>query len=262
MLEVSSEHSKIAISGDFILVACGTRPAREPGTCFDGAHVIDSDELFKISSLPKETIVVGGGIVGLEHASLLAALGSEVTLIDEQTCILDFVDREIVEALIYHLRRFGTILRLGEKVARVEINDWRDQITAELESGKKVQGDLLVCALGRRGNADHLRLEAAGLQTDSRGRLKVNGAFQTEVPHIYAADDVIGFPSLASTAMERSPLATCHMFGIPCEHTPAPSPYGIYTIPEISMVGQTEQELTRDKVPTAYPFSSTRYYCL
>lgn len=248
-VKVSSENRAFTIRGDFILVACGTRPAREPDIPFDGAHVIDTEQLLQIPAVPREAIIVGAGVVGLEYTSLLATLGCEVTLVDERSCMLDFVDREIVEALTYHLRRIGTILRLGEKVAHVHIDDGRDRVTAGLESGKKLQANLLVYAAGRKGNSDHLRPEAAGLHPDSRGRLKVNEAFQTEVPHIYAAGDIIGFPSLASTSMEQGRLASCHMFKMPCEHIPALFPYGIYSIPEISMVGPTEEELTKKKVP-------------
>jgi NAD(P) transhydrogenase len=163
--------------------------------------------------------------------------------------ILDFVDREIVDALSYHLRQLGTVFRLGEKVTRVGIDPQRDRVFAELESGKKILADGLVYAVGRQANGDQLRLAAAGVKADSRGKVSVNFHFQTEVPHIYAAGDVIGFPALASTSMEQGRLASCHMFGLPCEAMPELFPYGIYTIPEISMVGQTEEKLTAGKVP-------------
>jgi NAD(P) transhydrogenase len=248
-IEVQGESEKITLRGDNILVACGTRPAHSPDIPFDGKSIVDTDQLSGIGALPREFIVVGAGVVGLEYASFLAALGSEVTLIDQRPVILDFVDREIVEALAYHLRQMGTTFRLGEKVTRVGIDPQRDRVFAELESGKKVQADGLLYAVGRQANGDQLRLEASGLQPDSRGRLKVNNFFQTEIPHIYAAGDVIGFPALASTSMEQGRLASCHMFGAPFEHMPELFPYGIYTIPEISMVGQTEEKLTTDKVP-------------
>jgi NAD(P) transhydrogenase len=176
-------------------------------------------------------------------------LGADVTLIDQRPAVLEFVDRQIVEALSYHLRQMGVTFRLAEKVTRVGIDPARDRVFAELESGKKVQGDALVYAVGRQANGDQLRLEAAGLAADSRGRVKVNEFFQTDIPHIYSAGDVIGFPALASTSMEQGRLAACHMFGIPFEHMPAFFPYGIYTIPEISMVGQTEETLTANKIP-------------
>ena len=232
-----------------ILIACGTRPAHSPDIPFDNHRIVDTDHLADLDSLPKEIIVVGAGVVGLEYASFMAALGAEVTLIDQRPAVLDFVDRQIVEALSYHLRQLGVTFRLGEKVTHVGIDPVRDRVFAQLESGKKVQGGALVYAVGRQANGDQLHLEAAGLAADSRGRLKVNQFLQTDVPHIYAAGDVIGFPALASTSMEQGRLAACHMFGIPFEHMPDLFPYGIYTIPEISMVGQTEETLTSNKVP-------------
>jgi NAD(P) transhydrogenase len=248
-IEVQGEADKITLRGENILIACGTRPARSPDIPFDGKRILDTDQFNSIDSLPREIIVVGAGVVGLEYASFMAALGAEVTLIDQRPTILDFVDREIVEALAYHLRQMGTTFRLGEKVTRVGYDAQRDRVFAELESGKRVQGDVLLYAVGRQANGDQLCVEAAGLQLDSRGKLKVNDCYRTDVPHIYAAGDVIGFPALASTSMEQGRLASCRMFGAPSEHMPELFPYGIYTIPEISMVGQTEEKLTAAKVP-------------
>jgi NAD(P) transhydrogenase len=248
-IEVNGESEKVTLRGEHILIACGTRPARSSDIPFDGKRIIDTDEFTCIGSLPREIIVVGAGVVGLEYASFMAAVGAEVTLIDQRPVILDFVDREIVEALAYHLRQMGTMFRLGEKVTRVGIDEKRDRVFAELESGKKVQGDMLLYAVGRQANGDLLHLEAAGLQADSRGKIKVNEDYQTAVPHIYAAGDIIGFPALASTSMEQGRLASCRMFGAPSEHMPELFPYGIYTIPEISTVGQTEEQLTAAKIP-------------
>ena len=248
-IEVNGESEKVTLRGEHILIACGTRPARSSDIPFDGKRIIDTDEFTCIGSLPREIVVVGAGVVGLEYASFMAAVGAEVTLIDQRPVILDFVDREIVEALAYHLRQMGTMFRLGEKVTRVGIDEKRDKVFAELESGKKVQGDMLLYAVGRQANGDLLRLEAAGLQADSRGKIKVNQDYQTAVPHIYAAGDIIGFPALASTSMEQGRLASCRMFGAPSEHMPELFPYGIYTIPEISTVGQTEEQLTAAKIP-------------
>jgi NAD(P) transhydrogenase len=248
-IEIGGEGDKAAIQGDNILIACGTRPARNPEIPFDGKRILDADEFTAISTLPREVIVVGTGVVGLEYGSFMAALGAEVTLIDQRPTILDFVDREIVEALSYHLRQMGTTFRLGEKVTRVAVDEKRDRVFAELESGKKVYGDVLLYAVGRQANGDTLCLEAAGMEPDPRGKVKVNPCYQTTVDHIYAAGDVIGFPALASTSMEQGRLASCHMFGAPCEQMSALFPFGIYTIPEISMVGRTEEELTAAKVP-------------
>ena len=248
-VEISGESGTTRVHGENILLACGTRPARSPDIPFDGKRIMDSDELPGIDSLPKEMIVVGAGVVGLEYASFLAAVGSEVTLIDLRPTLLDFVDREIIDALAYHLRQMGTTFRLGEKVARVGIDPVRDRVFAELESGKRIQADALLYAVGRQANGDQLKLEAAGLKPDPRGKITVNSQYQTDVPHIYAAGDVIGFPALASTSMEQGRLASCHMFGQASMHMAELFPYGIYTIPEISMVGATEEKLTAAKVP-------------
>jgi len=248
-VEVQGGAEEISVRGEKILVACGTRPAHGPEIPFDNHRIVDTDHLSGLGRIPKEIIVVGAGVVGLEYASFMAALGADVTLVDQRPILLEFVDREIVEALLYHLRQLGVTFRLGEKVARLGIDPQHDYVFTELESGKRVHGEALIYAVGRQANGDQLHLEAAGLAADSRGRLKVNEFFQTEVPHIYAAGDVIGFPALASTSMEQGRLASSHMFGIPFEHTPDLSPYGIYTIPEISMVGQTEETLTSNRVP-------------
>ena len=248
-VEVQGDSEGIRVKGEKILIACGTRPAHSPEIPFDNHRIVDTDHLSGVGRIPREIIVVGAGVIGLEYASFMAALGADVTLIDQRPVVLEFVDREIVEALLYHLRQLGVTFRLGEKVAQVGIDTKRDFVFAELESGKKVHGDTLIYAVGRQANGDQVHLEAAGLVPDSRGRVKVNEFFQTEVPHIYAAGDVIGFPALASTSMEQGRLAASHMFQIPFEHMPELLPYGIYTIPEISMVGQTEETLTSNRVP-------------
>jgi NAD(P) transhydrogenase len=248
-IEVNGEGDKVTLRGDNILIASGTRPAGNAEIPFDGKRIIDTDQFTCLGDLPREMIVVGAGVVGLEYTSFMAALGVEVTLIDQRPTILDFVDREIVDSLSYHLRQMGTTFRLGEKVTRVGIDEQRDCVFAELESGKKIRADMLLYAVGRQANGDVLQIEAAGLGADSRGKIKVNSSYQTDVPHIYAAGDIIGFPALASTSMEQGRLASCRMFGAPSEHMPELFPYGIYTIPEISTVGQTEEKLTAAKVP-------------
>src|SRR5438128_1891822 len=248
-VEVQGDGEGTTVKAGKILIACGTRPAHSPEIPFDNHRVVDTDHLGDLGGLPKETIVVGAGVVGLEYASFMAALGADVTLIDQRPALLEFVDRQIVEALSYHLRQLGVTFRLGEKVTRVGIDPVRDRVFAELESGKKVQGDALVYAVGRQANGDQLHLEAAGLAADSRGKLKVNQFFQTDVPHIYAAGDVIGFPALASTSMEQGRLACCHAFNVAQSALPKVLPYGIYTIPEISTVGKSEEEQTKEGVP-------------
>lgn len=256
-VEVSGENGLLAVHGANIIIACGTRPAHHPSIPFDSKRVIDTDQLAAMDEIPREAIVVGGGIIGLEYTSVLAALGVKVTLIEQRPAILDFVDREVVEALSYHLRDLRTTLRLGEKVVSVSVDEARDRVIARLESGKTVSGSFLLYAVGRQGNADTLNLEAAGLQVDARGRMEVNQFFQTSVPHIYAVGDIIGFPALASTSMEQGRSATCHIFGLPFRYRPDFLPYGIYTIPEISMVGKTEENLTAARIP--YEIGISRY---
>jgi NAD(P) transhydrogenase len=255
-IEAETEEGALRVQGDYVMIACGSRPARDANIPIDGERIFDADQLLRLANIPRNMIVVGAGVIGLEYASMLAALNTEVTLIEARPTILDFVDREIIDTLAYHMRQLGATFRLGEKVVSVTIDD-RGRVVAALESGKRVIGDGLLYAVGRQGNADQIRIEAAGLAHDDRGRVKVNASYQTDVPHIYAGGDVIGFPSLASSSMEQGRLAACHMFGMSCTRTPELLPYGIYTIPEISMVGKTEQQLTSARVP--YEFGIAKY---
>jgi NAD(P) transhydrogenase len=243
----ASDGTTSAISADTILVACGTRPAENPLIVTDGQRVFNSDQLLHLPLIPRELIVVGGGVVGLEYAAMMTALGTRVTLIDQRPTLLDFADHEIIESLCHHLREAGVTFRLGEVVQSVTTENGQ-RVIAHLESGKTVKGDALLYAVGRQANSDLLRLESAGIVPDERGRIKVNENFQTTVSHIYAAGDVIGFPALAATSMEQGRLAVTHSLGMPLKTAPHLLPYGIYTIPEISMVGRTERELTAAKV--------------
>ena len=244
------------MQGDYILIACGTRPAHDPDIPFDGQSIIDVDDLLDLKELPGELIVVGAGVIGLEYASMFAALDIEVTIIEKRPDILGFVDSEIIDRLIYHLRDLNVTFRLGESVKSVE-RDQKNRIVANLESGKKIKAQTLLYAVGRQANSDSLMLESIHLKTDSRGRIKVNENFQTEIPHIYAAGDVVGFPALAATSMEQGRIASGHMFGKRVNNSSELFPYGIYTIPEISMIGKTEQELTEQKIP--YEFGAARF---
>jgi NAD(P) transhydrogenase len=255
-VRVISENGEISLTAENFLIACGTRPARNPMIPFDGQTIIDSGEMEQLTSIPKELIVVGAGVIGIEYASMYAALESRVTIIEQRPEMLDFVDREIVEQLQYHLRNLDVILRFGEKALSVEKESDGD-VVAILESGKTVKGDALLYAVGRQTNADLLNLEAAGVPIDERGKIKVNEYFQTSVPHIYAAGDVIGFPALAATSMQQGRLAANHMFGEDSNRCAFPLPYGIYTIPEISMIGKTERQLTEEKIP--YEVGVARY---
>jgi len=256
-IEIKSDDGSQVVRGQNILIACGTRPAHSEQIPIDGKRIFDSDQLPGLEEVPRDLVVVGAGIIGLEYASMFATLGVKVTLLDQRPILLDFVDREIVESLCFQLRQLGTVFRLGEKVVSVGFDPERDRVSAKLESGKNVHGQALLYAVGRQANSDLLSIGAAGLQPDGRGKILVDEHFQTSVPHIYAAGDVIGFPALASTSMEQGRLASCHMFGQPGKMPPNLIPYGIYSIPEISMVGHTEEQLTRDQVP--YEVGLARY---
>jgi len=245
------------IEANNFLIAVGTFPAKPDSVPFDGENIVTSDELFKLSYLPHTMIVVGGGVIGAEYASMMAALGVRVTLIEGRDRLLEFLDGEIVEALQYHLRQAGVTLRLGEKVVKISAveppgaarsaNDCMAEAT--LESGKTLRADCLLYAIGRQGATADLGLEAAGLTADNRGRIKVDEGLRTEVDGIYAAGDVIGFPALASTSMEQGRIAACEMFDAPHDPQEELLPFGIYAIPEISMVGWTEKKLTDDGIP-------------
>ncbi len=237
------------VRGDHILVACGTRSVRDPAIPHDGRKIMVAEDFGRNGQkIPRSIIVVGAGVIGLEYASMLSALGVRVTVIERRDTMLGFVDREVIEALRYHMRRRGAIFRLGEQVVGVRVQG-NGLVRAELESGKRVTADALLYTVGRQSNADQLHLDRIGIDTDPRGRIAVNGNFQTARPHIYAVGDCIGFPALASTSMEQGRLASTHMFDGPALESAPFFPYGIYTIPEISMVGRTEQELTGERIP-------------
>ena len=226
----------------------GTRPAVSETVPINNRTIINSDQIFLLEQVPKTLIVVGGGVIGIEYASMFAALGVRIILIEKRPKLLEFADSEMVEALSYHLRDHRVTLRLGEEVVSVEeLPD--GSIVANLESRKRIVGDALLYAVGRQGNVDGLNLEAAGLSADSRGRIQVDDEYRTAQSNIYAVGDVIGFPSLASVSMEQGRLAACHAFGVAVQTHPDSYPYGIYTIPEISFVGKTEEQLTDEDVP-------------
>lgn len=256
-IEIRTDEGSQLVRGQHVLLACGTRPAHSSEIPIDGKRIFDSDQVHELEEIPRDLVIVGAGIIGLEYASMFATLGVKVTLLDQRPILLDFVDREIVESLCFQLRQIGTVFRLGEKVVSVGFDPERDRVFAKLASGKSVHGQGLLYTIGRQANSDQMNIEAAGLRADGRGKITVNEHFQTAVPHIYAAGDVIGFPALASTSMEQGRLASCHMFDKPGKMPPNLIPYGIYTIPEISMVGHTEEQLTRDQIP--YEVGLARY---
>jgi NAD(P) transhydrogenase len=253
MIQVTRAGESERISADRFVIAVGTRPARPKHVPFDARRVFCTDDFLSLDALPRNLIVVGGGVIGCEYACIMATLGVRVTLIEGRSHVLGFLDQEITEAFHYHMRRAGMTLRLGEKVADIEVlppsNGDGELVQATLESGKKIRAQTLLYAVGRQGVCSELGLDTIGLCHDDRERLKVDERYSTSAEHIYAVGDVIGFPALASTAMEQGRLAACHAFGVETHSMPELFPYGIYSVPEISMVGKTEQALTEEGIP-------------
>lgn len=258
-LEAVDGRGQRIVRARYILVGVGTHATRNANIPFDGKDIFTSDDILSLDRLPKTLIVVGGGVIGMEYTSMFAALGVRVTLVEKQAQLLPFVDAEIIDDLIYHLRESRVTLRLGEAVSAVQKMDdsCSGQVRLTLASGKTIAAEKALYSIGRTGNTSKLNLEAAGLIADERGRLKVNENYQTDTPHIYAVGDVIGFPSLASTSMEQGRLAASHAFGLTVHSFPELFPYGIYAIPEISMCGRTEEELTEQGVP--YEIGKARF---
>jgi NAD(P) transhydrogenase len=254
----------ISLQAERIVIAVGTRPAPPPGVAVDGTTVVTSDEIVGLDRIPRSMVVVGAGVIGLEYASMFAELGTQVTVVDRQRRPLEFLDHEIVDELIHQMRDRNVSFRGEESVAAIEVHDGNQagiqggrRAVLLLESGKRLVSELVLFAVGRIGATDGLDLAAAGLAADDRGRLKVDATFATAVPHIYAAGDVIGYPSLASTSSEQGRLAACHALGVAAKPMSDHFPIGIYAIPEVSMVGAPEHELTAQKVP--YEVGVARY---
>lgn len=246
-VEVTRPEGQSIIEAGNILIAVGTKPSRPANIPFDGRCIFDSDELLTLDHIPRSMIVVGAGVIGIEYAIMFATLGVHVTVVDGRERLLDFCDGEVVEALLYHCRSLGMVFRLGEDVIGIE-RIGADRAVVQLESGKRLIGENVLFSVGRTGDTDNLNLEAAGLEPDERGRLWCNEQHQTWVPHIYGVGDVVGFPALASVSMEQGRRAVCNMFGQPFAASQY-MPYGLFTIPEISMVGKNEEQLTADRVP-------------
>lgn len=236
-----------AVTADRIVIATGTRPARPASVEFDDRTVVDSDSILNLDKVPRSMVIVGAGVIGVEYASMFAALGTKVTVVEQRERMLEFCDAEVVESLKYHLRDLAVAFRFGETVASVESRP-KGTITV-LESGKKIPADTVMYSAGRQGLTDELDLGKAGLSADRRGRITVDEHYRTSVPHIYAVGDVIGFPALAATSMEQGRAAAHHACDEPVHPMHHLQPIGIYTIPEISFVGRTEDQLTDDRVP-------------
>ncbi|HUA86426.1 MAG TPA: Si-specific NAD(P)(+) transhydrogenase [Bryobacteraceae bacterium] len=247
-VRVQSPRGETDYHAENIVIATGTKPAVSPKVPINGRNIINSDQVLDMPEVPKTLIVVGGGVIGVEYTCMFATLGVRVILVEKRPRLLEFADTEIVEALSYHLRDNRVTLRLNEEVSSVEeiVNGG---VAANLESKKKISGDALLYAVGRQGNIDELNLAAAGIEADARGRIQVDAEYRTKAAHIFAVGDVIGFPSLASVSMEQGRIAAAHAYNKPVHSNPATYPYGIYTIPEISFIGKTEEQLTDEDVP-------------
>ena len=255
---VTRDGQSKAVAAANILLAVGTAPAPPPNLSTEPNLIVTSDELLQLTSLPRRFAVVGAGVIGIEYASMFAALGIEVTVVDKREHPLEFLDRELVDELLHQMRNAGVTFRLGEAVERLEIVEQPSRrVILFLESGKRLVSELVLFSAGRQGATDRLNLSAAGLKADDRGRLTVDREYRTNVPHIFAAGDVIGFPSLATTSAEQGRLAACAAFGIDTEPMAAHFPIGIYAIPEVSTVGEPEHVLTAKKVP--YESGVARY---
>lgn len=248
VIQVENPHGKkTKLWADHVLLATGTRPHRPEHIDFDGEVIIDSDDMLHLKKIPRSLAVIGAGVIGVEYASIFSAMDVKVNLVDGRDSMLGFMDREIIDELIHLMRDRGTVIRFGETVASVERDE--DGAVVTLGSGKKFRADVVMFAAGRIGSTSALKLEKVGLEASKKHLLTVNEFYQTKVPHIYAAGDLIGFPSLASTSMEQGRLAARHAFGMSVHSHPELFPYGVYAVPEMSMVGKTEEELTRDKIP-------------
>lgn len=247
-IQVENGNGLGELEAQYVVLATGTKPAANPKVPVNGRTIINSDQILSMPQIPKTLIVVGGGVIGVEYACMFATLGVRVIIVEKRPRLLEFADTEMVEALTYHMRDHRTTLRLNEEVESVEtLPDGK--VAANLVSKKRVIADALLYAVGRQGNVDALNLPAAGLAADDRGRIQVNADYRTAQPHIFAVGDVIGFPSLASVSMEQGRIAAARAFGLPVQTDPAGYPYGIYTIPQISFIGKTEEQLTKEDVP-------------
>ncbi|EKF57178.1 soluble pyridine nucleotide transhydrogenase [Agrobacterium albertimagni AOL15] len=248
-IEVTKDDGEVLqVQAQSVLLAVGTRPFKPSHIPFDGVSIIDSDEILEIKELPRSMIVIGAGVIGIEYATIFSALDTVVTVVEPRDTMLDFIDKEIVEDFTYQLRDRNMKLIFGQTVEGVEKVDGKCRVT--LKNGRVLTAEMVLFAAGRVGAVDSLNLAAAGLEADNRGRLKVNPeTFQTSVPNIYAAGDVVGFPSLASTSMEQGRIAARHAVGAPAHDPPQFFPYGIYAVPEISTCGLTEEEVIQRGIP-------------
>lgn len=255
---ISGPEGQRQVTAEHILIAVGTTTTNPHGLEPDGRTVVTSDQILDLPHLPHTMAVVGAGVIGMEYASMFAALGVQITVIDQRPRPLEFLDQEIVDELIHQMRKSNVMFRCGDAVARIDIvGTSQPQGLIQLASGKYLVAEVILFSAGRVGATANLHLETVGLEADARGRLRVDTQYRTAVEHIWAAGDVIGFPALAATSSEQGRLAACAMFGVEAEPLGNHFPVGIYAIPEVAMVGATEEELTAQKVP--YETGIARY---
>jgi NAD(P) transhydrogenase len=236
------------LTAEGIVIATGARPYRPHNVDFSHPRIFDSDTILGLQETPMSITIYGAGVIGCEYASMFRNLNCKVNLINTRSKLLEFLDDEIIDALSYHLRDRGVLIRHSEELDRIEGED--DGVVLSLKSGKQLKSDIFLWANGRTGNSDRLALDKVGLIPNNRGQIDVNDCYQTKVPNIYAVGDVIGYPSLASAAYMQGRFAATHFIDGVCNAPPLREfPTGIYTSPEISSVGKTERELTEAKVP-------------
>ena len=248
-IEVTMDTGEIAqVTSKKFLIATGTKTYRPDNVPFNGTNILDSDEFLEMSQIPRSLIVVGAGVIGVEYATMFSALDVKVTLIEPRETFLDFIDRTLIQEFTHQIRENGVDLRLGSAITNIE--DKGDHVQLELENGRQVQAEMLLFAAGRIGATEKLGMEAVGLELDHRGRFSVDRkTYQTDVPNIYAAGDVIGHPSLASTSLQQGRVAACHALNTPSLPESPWFPYGIYSVPEISTCGMSEEDIEKRRIP-------------
>ena len=248
-IEVTMDTGEIAqVTSKKFLIATGTKTYRPDNVPFNGTNILDSDEFLEMSQIPRSLIVVGAGVIGVEYATMFSALDVKVTLIEPRETFLDFIDRTLIQEFTHQIRENGVDLRLGSAISNIE--DKGDHVQLELENGRQVQAEMLLFAAGRIGATEKLGMEAVGLELDHRGRFSVDRkTYQTDVPNIYAAGDVIGHPSLASTSLQQGRVAACHALNTPSLPESPWFPYGIYSVPEISTCGMSEEDIEKRRIP-------------
>lgn len=251
------EKTNRIINSKVIIISTGTKPYHPDFINFDNQYIYDGESILHLDRIPRSLTIIGGGVIGCEYASIFAHIGTNVTIVDNRERLLSFLDREIAETLLYLMRKYRINLILGEDIKDIAIKD--NQVITTTQSGRQIISERLLYTAGRVGNTENLGLETLGIETDQKGLIKVDDLYRTSIPNIYAVGDVIGFPSLASVSMDQGRLAAIHAFqknDTSCINNLLP--FGIYTIPEVSMVGETEEAL--GKANQMYEVGIARYF--